>query len=663
MGLPRPFLRAALVAASVSALVASGLAGAESASADPANPTPVSSTALPTAQVNGVVWSQTVSNGVDYVGGSFNQSQPAGAAAGVGVTPRSNLFAYDVASGAAIGGFNATANAQVRGIAASPDGSRIYIVGDFTVVNGQPRYHIAALDPSGNLIAGFAPNVNGYAYSVVARGDDVYFGGSFTSVNGSTRARAAEVTTAGVVLPFAPSVADNTVRAVALSPDGTQVLLGGNFTNVGGLGYNGLAAVDSTTGVIQDWMADQVVKDSGNQSSIYSLTTRGSVVYATGYVYGVGGNLEGAVAMNWGNGSIKWIEDCHGDSYSSTAFNDALYVVSHAHDCSNVVGGWSSPGTPSQWRRAQAFSQSAMGVLQHNTQDNYADFGGQPSPALVAGWSPTINTGTYTGADQGAWSAASGGSYLVLGGEFTQVNGQRQTGLVRFQGQPESPDGVVAAPPTTTTPPPTTTPPTTTPSATVPNRVSKPRIAVLGPSAIAAAWSAPKAAAVDKVTGYVVKAYQGSKVVKTITVGATKRLAVITGLRRSTTYRVGVAAKNAKGSGQLSITVSARTHATGKNVSATKHPSKVGKPTTSISTTRIRARWSAASTSGALGVSGYQVRVVLHGKVVKTFTVSAKSRMELITGLKRHTSYQLSVRAENWAGWGSWSTARSAGTH
>jgi DNA-binding beta-propeller fold protein YncE len=173
MGFSRPAFRAAVAAASVSALALSGLALSAPASADPANPTPVSGTALPTAQVNGVVWTQTVANGVDYVGGSFNQSQPAGAAAGVDLAARSNLFAYDVATGGALAGFNATTNAQVRGVAASPDGTRIYIAGDFTVVNGQARHHIAALDPNGNLLPGFAPDVNGYVYSVVARGSGV----------------------------------------------------------------------------------------------------------------------------------------------------------------------------------------------------------------------------------------------------------------------------------------------------------------------------------------------------------------------------------------------------------------------------------------------------------------------------------------------------------
>ena len=60
MGSPQPFFRRALAVAMAAALPAAllSMATVSSASADPANPTPVSSTALPTAQVNGVVWSQ-----------------------------------------------------------------------------------------------------------------------------------------------------------------------------------------------------------------------------------------------------------------------------------------------------------------------------------------------------------------------------------------------------------------------------------------------------------------------------------------------------------------------------------------------------------------------------------------------------------------------------
>jgi hypothetical protein len=677
MGFPLPFLRGALAVVATAALTGSGLVAAQSAVADPANPTPVSATALPTAQVNGVVWTQVVSNGIDYVGGSFSQSQPAGAAAGVGVTNRSNLFAYDVATGVAIPGFGAIANAQVRGMAASPDGSRIYIVGDFTTVNGVARNHIAALQAStGALVTDFAPSLNGSALAVAATSSRVYVGGAFTAAAGVTRSRAAAFSTSGALLSWAPQADGGPVRAIALAPDSSKALMAGGFTSTNGQTQpgRGMVAVDTSTGASLPWATSALIHNGGvvNQpdavstasSSIYSLSTRGGTVYATGQATSTtwqDANLEGTVAMRWSDGGLVWLEDCHGDTYSSVAFDDAVYVASHSHNCS-TLGGFEEMNP--QAHRALGFTQAATQTLQHNlTQGpgSYQDFFGQPAPSLLD-WYPTLSIGTYTGSSQAAWSVAQGSGYLVYGGEFPKVNGTRQTGLVRFQGYNDPANGA-SDPIATPTPTPTPTPTDAGSSSdTKPNRVSTPSTVALGPTAVAVKWRAPKASTTDKVSGYVIKAYKGSKVLKTVDVGKTKRVATIPGLKKSTTYKIGVAAKNSHGTGKFSPLHSVKTKAKGKNVSATKHPSKVKQPSATKGSGRLRVKWAAASTSGALAVSSYQVRVVLHGKTVKTYTVSSAVRSKLVTSLKKRTAYSVSVRAASWAGWGSWSTARSART-
>ena len=197
----------------------------------------------------------------------------------------------------------------------------------------------------------------------------------------------------------------------------------------------------------------------------------------------------------------------------------------------------------------------------------------------------------------------------------------------------------------------------------MPNRVAHPDATALGATGIAVRWSAPKSASASKVSGYVVKAYKGSKVVKTVTVGATKRLATITGLKKSTTYKIGVAAKNAQGTGKLSSFDSAKTKAKGKNVSATKHPTKVKKPSTKAGTAKVKVHWAGASAKGALAITKYQIRIVKAGKVVKTVTVAANVRTKTVAKLAKKTGYTVSVRADNWAGWGSWSTGKSVRTH
>ncbi|WP_433862009.1 hypothetical protein [Streptomyces sp. L7] len=121
-------------------LIFGGLAIAQPAAADtqppdptnPASPPTVAADVLPTTQMDGVAWAQTVVGNTVYVAGKFNNARPAGSAAGTNNTPRSNLLAYDITTGNLISSFNVPLNAQALAITASPDGSRVYVGGDFT---------------------------------------------------------------------------------------------------------------------------------------------------------------------------------------------------------------------------------------------------------------------------------------------------------------------------------------------------------------------------------------------------------------------------------------------------------------------------------------------------------------------------------------------------
>ena len=53
-------------------------------------------------QIDGVVWAQAIVGNTVYAGGQFANARPAGAAAGTNLTPRTNLLAYDLTTGALI---------------------------------------------------------------------------------------------------------------------------------------------------------------------------------------------------------------------------------------------------------------------------------------------------------------------------------------------------------------------------------------------------------------------------------------------------------------------------------------------------------------------------------------------------------------------------------
>ncbi len=439
--------RATIIAASAALVVSLGQAlpaAADHAPLDPTNPaTPVTVTAdaLATPQIDGVAWSQVVVGRTVYVAGSFAAVRPFGAAAGVNTTPRANLLAYNIDTGALLN-WAPSLDAQARAITASPDGKRIYVAGDFSKVDGQWRLHVAAFDTAtGALVSGFAPTLSSNALAVAATNTTVYVGGEFNSAASVTggalvpRAKvAAFAATDGTLLDFNPN-ANDSVASMTVLKDGSKVVLGGRFTTLGGAAAYGLGWVDPTTGVSTPMPANAQIRNAGAEASIVSLAADETAIYGTGYVFGRGGNIEGPFRISATTGELIWVADCHGDTYSIFPGDQAVYTASHQHYCGNI--GAFPQTDPWTYYHSTAFSMAATGV---NTPDiyGYADHPGQPSPTLL-NWFPQWYTGTYTGQGQAGWSITGNADYIVVGGEFIGLNGAAQQGLTRFARAAQAP--------------------------------------------------------------------------------------------------------------------------------------------------------------------------------------------------------------------------------
>jgi hypothetical protein len=438
-------LTTASVAAS-SALIVVGVVTAPSASGLPSTPAPirepgtrnVTADALPTAQIDGVVWSQTIIGSTVYAGGKFSYARPAGAAPGTQRVRRTNLLAYNIVTGV-LAAFAPTLNGQVKTVARSPDGSRIYVGGEFTNVNGYTRSRIAAFaTATGALISTFAPTINSTVNAIAASDARVYVGGTFTAVGASPRARLAAFSVAsGTLLGWQPR-ADSAVLTVVIAPGAPTLIVGGSFLKINTSTVYGLGAVDRFSGAGQPFAANARVRNYGPGAAIYSLSTDGSAIYGTAYAFHTGGGqgtLEGTFSANPATGVLNWVEDCNGDTYGAYSVNGVVYTVGHAHDCA-TVGGF--PDNPGVAHRALAFTTAAAGTLSHRFSVTYTDWGGTPAPAMY-NWFPDLQAGTYTGQSQAAWAITGNGTYVVMGGEFTAVNGVSQQGLVRFAIRPPAP--------------------------------------------------------------------------------------------------------------------------------------------------------------------------------------------------------------------------------
>jgi hypothetical protein len=435
-------LLSALAIVAALGLASAPVAGADTAPADPNDPrTPptVAIDALPTVQHDGVAWNQVILGSTVYVVGKFASARPPGSAAGQNLTTRHNMLAYDLLTGDLKPAFNPNLNGQALAVAAAPDGSRIYVGGDFTKAGGKKRSRVAALNPvTGAVISTFNARANAQVKSIVATASTVYVGGLFTKVNGTRRARLAALRASdgGVVTAFKPTFTGAArsiprVNAMVLSPAGDRLVIGGNFITLNGSrrpGY-GLGMITARTGASLPLPVNNVVRNAGKHSAILALASDGAQFYGTGYKYraGRGGYFEGTFAANWSNGAIRWLADCHGDTYGVYPSSTAVYVAGHSHNC-QTLGGFGATDPP---KRVLAFSKAPTGVLAANTVRGYKSFAGQPAPSLL-NFFPTFVSGKASGQGQAAWAVTGSGSYVVYAGEFLSVNGTPQQGLVRF---------------------------------------------------------------------------------------------------------------------------------------------------------------------------------------------------------------------------------------
>ena len=120
--------------------------------------------------------------------------------------------------------------------------------------------------------------------------------------------------------------------ALTATPDQTKIIAGGSFLKVNGVNGYGLVALDATTGVRKTWLINQVVRDYGETAAILSLTADNDTVYGSGYAFGgTKGYFEGVFAARPSDGKVRWLQDCHGDTYSVAPVGDVVYSVGHAH--------------------------------------------------------------------------------------------------------------------------------------------------------------------------------------------------------------------------------------------------------------------------------------------------------------------------------------------
>jgi hypothetical protein len=204
-----------------------------------------------------------------FIGGSFNNVDS------VTVT---RLAALDAATGVPDATWTPSADSTVRTLVYATDAASIFVSGHFATINGQPRQSIARLNPDGTLNdwqaqPGIIPTPM-TCWDVTSSATAVYLGcgagpnfsAAFSLISGTIGTKIWKKGTPG------------NVEGVALTPDGTGLLVGGHFgTNHttdpicgGTMELHGLSEESVTDGEFQCW-APHLYPDQNNAKGAWTL--------------------------------------------------------------------------------------------------------------------------------------------------------------------------------------------------------------------------------------------------------------------------------------------------------------------------------------------------------------------------------------------------------
>ncbi len=282
-----------------------------------------------TYQANGRVAAILPVGNTLYLAGSFTSLRPYGDPAGTGEVARSYLAAVDRDTGQLLP-WNPGANKEAYSLAASPDGSVIYVGGLFTKVAGAERDKAAAVTASTGTLTSWAPAADNKVLAIAVTSTRVYLGGTFTEVDGVPRASLAAVDTGAGTLDAAwHPAADDRVMALHTSTDGQTVYAGGDFVSINGdASQKHFASLAASTGALQPWAFHPGYP-------IEAITISGSSLYAGGD--GAGGHV---AAYTLPSGSRVWDDQTDGGVQAVNLIGDTLYVGGHFDNfCSTDTTG------------------------------------------------------------------------------------------------------------------------------------------------------------------------------------------------------------------------------------------------------------------------------------------------------------------------------------
>lgn len=212
---------------------------------------------------DGEIWDIEVVGNRVFVAGTFTSI--ADVSGTTTPLPQRSLAAYDINTGRIDRNFRPTFNGGVNAVEASPDGTKLFVAGTFSTVNGVARQKVASLNlTTGAPLAAFnfAKSTNNQATALSATNSTVYVGGRFTRINGVVRSGLAAVNAVtgavdtGFNLPLSGGVGTNgtlTVQQLKLTHDESKLLVVHTARQIAGQDRYGVGLIDTATKSLLPW--------------------------------------------------------------------------------------------------------------------------------------------------------------------------------------------------------------------------------------------------------------------------------------------------------------------------------------------------------------------------------------------------------------------------
>lgn len=266
---------------------------------------------------NGTVFALAVRGDVIFLGGKFTELRDPVTRARI---PAGGLAALDRTTGEPP--WTASADGEVRSLAVSADGTKVFAGGAFTAVNGTPARHLVALRlATGVPVPGWQGSASGSVRDLVVSGTDLFVGGPFGTVNGVKRNGLALLNgDSGAVQRWRSSTTGGRPSAIQLAVAGNALIVGGNFTSLGGKPRRYLGSVSTTTGQATGWTPPARC----GTCYVFDVDADATGIYAASG--GPGGHL---TAFSSGTDQARWSVTADGNIQAVAVADGRVYAGGH----------------------------------------------------------------------------------------------------------------------------------------------------------------------------------------------------------------------------------------------------------------------------------------------------------------------------------------------